>query len=155
MKNLELRAIFTRSTFLSAYMLIILMDSQAKGKQQFQGLDCVQTTWMSPRTPSKSRKGSRWQKRRSSSVEVMVVYAASESPGIPGVNLKGWDHSLIGKMLPSGAPGEIFFFKKVLVAFFTCRGVTAAASVLWTSGCPVVRRCYRSAWHMKDYLVKA
>lgn len=163
MKNLQLAAILTRSEFLSACMLIILMDSQTKKGQTGKG----QTTISGPRlgsdhlnvTPHTQWKQEREQlvKRRSSSVEVMMVYAASESPVIPGVNLRGWDHTRSEGKCCHLVPLEKYFFKKkVLVVCFTCRGVTAASSVLRTSSCPfVVWTCYCSAWHIKDYLVKA
>lgn len=163
MENLELGAIFTGSKFSRACMLMILMDSQTcTGKRQ----TTISRTWIAFRPPecesacpTKVGKKSRWRQRKCSSVEVVVVYAASKPDDASSESERMRSHSEWGKMLPSGASGEIKKKKGggfILLVCFACSGVNAAGSVLQTSGCLfVVQRCYCSARCMKDYLVKA
>lgn len=111
MENLELGAIFTGSKFSRACMLMILMDSQTcTGKRQ----TTISRTWIAFRPPecesacpTKVGKKSRWRQRKCSSVEVVVVYAASKPDDASSESERMRSHSEWGKMLPSGASGEI------------------------------------------------
>lgn len=121
MKNLQLAAIFTRPEFLSACMLIILMDSQTKKGQTGKG----QTTISGPRLGSDHLNvtpHTQWKQEREQLVKKKVQFSWGHD-GLCGLRVpcnprseseRMRSHSEWGKMLPSGAPGEIFFLKKSL-----------------------------------------